>query len=104
MTDNASTTDNGLESGSGGVWVKDGKLYVKDPDDDNIILSVVPCEGVEVVINGVVATGGTIIREKDEIVLKPLTVEEPGSYNIKVAPDYLSVKLKLYRGQQPATK
>ena len=104
MTDNASTTDNGLESGSGGVWVKDGKLYVKDPDDDNVILSVAPCEGVEVVINGAVATGGTIIREKDEIVLKPLTVEEPGSYNINVAPDYLSVKLEIVPGKTTSYK
>ncbi|MDD4335077.1 MAG: FapA family protein, partial [Desulfotomaculaceae bacterium] len=98
MTENIGTANNNQVLGPGGVWVKGGKVYVKDLDADSGILTVTPCEGVELVINGEVATGRTIVREKDEIVLNPLVVEEPGSYGINVAPDCLSVKLEIILG------
>ncbi|MFX4261459.1 DUF342 domain-containing protein [Pelotomaculum propionicicum] len=98
MIENSSIENDSLDLGLGGVLVKDSKVIVKDPTADVGILAITPCEGVELVINGVAVTGRTAVREKDEIVLKPLTVEEPGSYKITVAPDCLSAKLEVSMG------
>jgi uncharacterized protein (DUF342 family) len=95
MKDNSSMENDSLDLGLGGVWVKDGKVFVKDPSADVSILAITPCEGVELVINGEAATGRTKVCEKDEIVLNPLAVEEPGSYKITVAPDCLSASLEV---------
>lgn len=98
MTQNSSIVDRSMESGLFGVWVKGGKVFVKDPPDDDVILAITPSRGVELVVNGNVVTGMAIVSEKDEIVLNPLTVEEPGSYKITTAPDCLSVKLEVKLG------
>lgn len=98
MIQNSSTVDKSTELTLGGVWVKDGKVFVKDQSDDDGILALNPCRGVELVVNGNVVTGMAIVSEKDEIVLNPLTIEEPGSYKITIAPDYLSVKLEVAFG------
>lgn len=95
MKDNSSMENDSLDLGLGGVWVKDGIVFVKDPSVDVGILAITPCEGVELVINGEAATGRTKVSEKDKIVLKPLTVEDPGSYKITVAPDCLSASLEV---------
>ncbi len=90
---------NVVENGFEGVWVKGGKVYVKNPvSDGGGVLTITPCSGVELFINGNLMTGRTIVNEKDEIVLKPSTVEEPGSYLLTVAPDGLSVSLQVKTG------
>ncbi len=88
-----------VENGFEGVWVKGGKVYVKNPvSDGGGVLTITPCVGVDLFINGNPVTGRTIVNEKDEIVLKPLATEEPGSYLLTVAPDGLSVLLQVEAG------
>lgn len=99
VSDNGAGTYNSLENGFEGVWVKDGRVFVKTPvSAEGGALTIAPCAGVDLFINGNQITGRTIVNEKDEIVLKPLTVEEPGSYLINVAPDGLSVSVQVQRG------
>lgn len=98
------TADNGaeiegVENGFEGVWVKGSKVYVKNPVSDGVrVLTITPCVGVDLSIDGNPITGRTIVKEKDEIVLKPLTAEEPGFYLLTVAPDGLSVSLQVETG------
>jgi uncharacterized protein (DUF342 family) len=98
MTEDISMDDGSLELGFGGIWVKDGKVIVKDPSADIDILALTPCEGADLIINGNAVKGRTIVSEKDEIVVNPLTVEEPGSYKITVDKDLLSAKLDVKVG------
>ncbi len=94
-----STEIKGVENGFEGVWVKGGKVYVKKPVSDvGCVLTITPCEGMELYINGNLITERTVVNEKDDIILKPLTVEEPGSYLLAVAPDGLSVSLQVKVG------
>ncbi|NLI12856.1 MAG: DUF342 domain-containing protein [Peptococcaceae bacterium] len=88
-----------MENGFAGVWVKGGKVYVKNPVSDGVsVLTITPCTGVDLYINGNQITGRTIVKEKDEIVLKPSVIEEPGSFQLVVAPDGLSVTLQVKTG------
>jgi uncharacterized protein (DUF342 family) len=98
MTEDISMDDGNLELGLGGIWVKDGKVIVKDPSADIGILAITPCEGAELIINGNIVTDRTKVSEKDEIVVNPLTVEEPGSFRITVDRDLLSAKLDVNVG------
>lgn len=94
--------NNGAENGFEGVWVKGGKVYVKKPvadADAEGVLTITPCAGVELYINGNLITGRTMVNEKDEIDLTPSIAEEPGSYLLTVAPDGLSVSLQVKVGK-----
>lgn len=95
MTQNSCIVDRSTESGLFGVWVKGGKVFVKDPPDEDVILAITPSRGVELVVNGNIVSSMAIVSEKDEIVVNPLTIEDPGSYKITTAPDGLSVKLEV---------
>lgn len=90
---------NSVEYGFEGVWVKNGKVFVKNPASESSgTLTITPCTGVDLLINGNLITSRTMVSEKDEIVLKPLTIEDPGSYQINVAPDGLSASLQVEVG------
>ncbi len=80
---------------SGKVWVKDGKVFVKDPAPDGEPPTITPCDGIDLQINGNTVTEKTKVYERDEIILIPQTTEKPGSYRIKFSKDRLSAELEM---------
>ena len=80
---------------SGKVWIKGGKIFVKNPVGAGRVPTVTPCPGVSLLINGNKVEGRTTVSESDEIVLKTDYKEEPGSYKVRIAPGGLSAVLEL---------
>ncbi len=87
-----------LKFKSGKVWLKGGKVFVKDPAPDGEPPTITPCGGVELQINGNAVTEKTKVYEKDEICLILQTTEKPGTYQIRVSKDRLSAKLDIKAG------
>lgn len=81
----------------GAAWVKDGKIYVRNPQNDAPPATLIPTEGVRLYVNGVEKHEPTPVREEDEIRIEPEVREEPGRIAVLVAPNkfkaYLDVRL-----------
>lgn len=76
------------------IWVKDGNLFVKDPYGNGNFPTVTPCDGIELLINGIRIEEKTTVAEKDIIELKTETIEEEqGMYKLTITPDGLSAAL-----------
>lgn len=94
----------------GRAWVKGGEVFVKNPRGGGRKATVTACEGVLLLVNGEKAEGTVEVGEEDRVEAKPLVVEEPGSYKIRIGPGGLSAisgsKIKyqnrLRAGRQPA--
>lgn len=84
---------------NGKVWIKDSRLFVQNPGVGGANPEVTPCEGVQLIINGVLAVEKTAVSEKDtiEIKIEPVVVL-PGSYKITVPADGLSAILSVETG------
>lgn len=78
--------DNGVKQ-PGSAWVKDGKVYVQNPQGDAPPATVTPGTGVRLFVNGTEKHGATPIREEDEIVIEPDFRQEPGKVTVMVAPN-----------------
>lgn len=87
-----------LQHGSGEVWVKGGKVFVKNPSGTGKVPTITPCQGIDLFVNGKKVEGKTAVSENDEIFIAPHSTEEPGSYKIRVAPGGLSATLELKAG------
>ncbi|HOV78478.1 MAG TPA: FapA family protein [Bacillota bacterium] len=85
--------ETGMESGK--VWIRDGRVFVRNPVGGGRAPTIKPCAEVDLFINGVKAEGKTSVSESDEIVLEPRCKEDPGFYRIKVAAGGLSAELEL---------
>lgn len=73
----------------GAAWVKDGKVYVRNPQGDAPPATITPEAGVRLYVNGAEKHGATPVREEDEIVVTPELREEPGRATVMVAPNKL---------------
>ncbi len=82
-----------------GIWVKNGTIHVKSTSSEGKVLAITPCDGVELVVNGAIVSKKTDVTEKDDIVLTPLSMDEPGSYQIITDSDRMSVNLELRAGK-----
>ncbi|MEW6447487.1 MAG: FapA family protein [Bacillota bacterium] len=71
----------------GSVWIKDGKIYVRNPRGDAPPAVVTPGPGIRLYVNGVEQHGATPVREEDKIVIEPELREEPGRVTVMVAPN-----------------
>ncbi|MCL2766803.1 MAG: FapA family protein [Peptococcaceae bacterium] len=84
---------------NGTVWIKDTRLFVKDPGDGGSHSRVTPCEGIELIINGTRVIEKTIVSEKDSIEIKiSQMVLFPGSFKITIPPDGLSAIMSVETG------
>ncbi|OPY58507.1 MAG: hypothetical protein A4E55_00856 [Pelotomaculum sp. PtaU1.Bin035] len=80
------------------MWVKEGKVFVKDPAEGGKFPTITPCPGLDLFINGNKVEGKTIVSEKDIIEIITITNEEPGIYKINVVPGGLLATLELKTG------
>lgn len=87
-----------FQHGSGEVWVKGGKVFVRNPFGTGKVPTITPCPGIDLLVNGVKILEKTAVREEDEIIIKSHSLEEPGSYKIRVAPGGLSAVLEFKVG------
>lgn len=87
-----------LQQGSGEVWVKDGKVFVRNPSGTGKAPTITPCSGVDLSVNGNEVLETTAVSEKDEIIIKPQSKEEPGTYSVNVAQGGLSAVLEVKVG------
>lgn len=92
------TLSGGTGENSGKVWIKDGKLFVKNPVSGGTFAAVTPCPEVSLLVNGKIVDGRTTVSESDELVLKPNNIEEPGFFKTRVAPGGLSAVLEIKAG------
>jgi len=81
------------------ISVKGGKVFVSKISGTGRYPAVTPCNGVDVYVNGIKIEKKTIINVSDEIILEPKCVEEPGNFEIKIAPGGLSAVLELKVGK-----
>ncbi|MDF9408032.1 FapA family protein [Pelotomaculum isophthalicicum JI] len=82
----------------GKVWVKDGKIFVKNPGENGNFPTITPCNGIELLINGIKIEEKTTVSEKDIIELKAVTSEEEekkGTYQVKLTSGGLSAVLEM---------
>lgn len=86
-----------ITESTGMAWVKDGKVYVRNPQGDAPPATITPGEGVLLTVNGEEKKGPTPVREEDVIVAKTIEKEEPGRIVVMVAPNkfkaFLDVRL-----------
>ncbi len=80
------------------ISVKGGKVSVSNLSGTGELPSVTPCDGVDVYVNGIKIEEKTTVNDSDEITLKPVCEEEPGSYKIRITPGGLSAVLELKAG------
>ncbi|MCL6635207.1 MAG: FapA family protein [Peptococcaceae bacterium] len=90
--------ENIVQHGSGEVWIAGGKVYVKNPSGTGKVPTITPGQGVDLLVNGNRIMERTAVREDDEILIVPHTVEEPGSFQIRVGPGGMSATLELKMG------
>jgi len=91
--------NNSEKNSPGEVWVKNGKVCVKDPAGGGNFPTITPCNGLELLINGVKVEEKTAVSEKDVIEIITETKEEDkGTYQVKVAPGGLSALLDIKTG------
>lgn len=88
---------NSEKNNLGKVWVKDGKVFVKNPDENGNFPTITPCNGIELLINGSKIEEKTTVSEKDNIELKAETIEEDekGTYQVKATSGGLSAVLEM---------
>lgn len=87
--------DTGDRPEPGKAWVKGGEVFVKNPKGGGRKATVTACEGVLLLVNGEKVEGTVEVGEEDRIEVKPLAVEEPGSYKIRIGPGGLSAVLEV---------
>jgi len=91
--------NNREKNSPGEVWVKEGKVFVKDPAGGGNFPTITPCSGLELLINGIKVEEKTTVSEKDIIeIITETREEEKGTYRIKVAPGGLSASLEIKTG------
>ncbi|RJX19790.1 MAG: DUF342 domain-containing protein [Ammonifex sp.] len=82
---------------TGLAWVKDGKIYVQDPEGKARLAVITRGEGVRLWVNGTEKFDPTPVRESDEITYETETKEEPGRVTVMIAPNkskaFLDVRL-----------
>lgn len=74
------------------AWVKDGKIFVRNPGDNGPPALISPGSGIRLVVNGEERRELTPVYEKDRVEAVPEVREEPGKITVLVAP----TKLKAY--------
>jgi len=83
----------------GTIWIKDGQLFVKDPEEGGNSPTVTPCAGVELLINNERVESKTALTEQDTVRLTPnVNVESVGGYNLYISDGGLSATLALEPG------
>lgn len=90
--------ENTLQHVSGQVWVKGGKVFVKNPSGTGSAPTITPCQGLDLLVNGKKTEERCAVREEDDIILKPCSTEETGNYQIKVNQDGLKAFLEIKAG------
>ncbi|MEW6182007.1 MAG: flagellar assembly protein A [Bacillota bacterium] len=89
--------DTVTEETIGMAWVKDNKVYVRNPQEEAPPATIAPGEGVRLTVNGEEKKGPTPVREQDVIVTETIDKEEPGRIAVMVAPNkfkaFLDVRL-----------
>lgn len=87
-----------FENSDGLVWIKNGKVFVKNEERDGMPPVISPCKEAELYINGVKCNHLSTVNEKDTIEIKPLNVTTDLQLDIEVSED----KLKCYLIYMPA--
>ncbi len=72
---------------TGLAWVKDGKIYIRDPQGEAHPAVIAKGEGVRLWVNGTERSNPTPVRESDEITYETETREEPGRVTVMIAPN-----------------
>lgn len=80
------------------VWIKDGKVFVKNKSSHGMPPVINPCTGVKLFINNIEYNHLTTVSEADSIELKPLDVKTGEKFEIELTED----KLKCYLIFTPA--
>ncbi|NLG89211.1 MAG: DUF342 domain-containing protein [Clostridiaceae bacterium] len=80
------------KNSDGLVWIKNGKVYVKNEERDGMPPLINPCKEVVLYINGVERNHLSTVNEKDTVEIKPLRVTTELQLDIEVSED----KLKCY--------
>ncbi|MCL6557805.1 MAG: FapA family protein, partial [Firmicutes bacterium] len=85
---------------TGLAWIKDGKIYVRNPKGAAPPAVITPGMGVRLWVNGEEKRIPTPVREDDEITVQTETLEEPGRVSVMIAPNklkaFLDVRLTRY--------
>jgi len=81
------------------AWVERGKLHVSHPEEGPYP-QVVPCQGIQLIVNGKACLTPTTIKKTDQVQLQTLTENRPGEIKIKVAKNEMAATLSL----KPAVK
>jgi len=76
------------------AFVKDGKLIVEH-DEDGPFPVVIPCSGVEFIVNGQVCTKPTPVYKQDQVSIVPKTEIKEGSWSVVISPDGLEAVLQV---------
>ena len=86
------------KNSDGLVWIKNGKVFVKNEERDGLPPFINPCKGVALYINGVECNHLSAVNEKDTIELKPLFTVSNLQLDVEISKD----KLKCYLIFTPA--
>ncbi|OPX88783.1 FapA family protein [Pelotomaculum sp. PtaB.Bin117] len=94
--ESATGQNNSEKNNLGKVWVKEGKIFVKNPGENGKLPTLTPCNGIELLINGTKIEEKTTVSEKDIIELKTETrEEEKGMYQLKISSSGLEAVLEM---------
>ncbi|WP_284036398.1 FapA family protein [Neobacillus sp. 114] len=82
---------------SGMAWIRNGQVYCQNGKSHFPALH--PCEGVEILLNGVVVKNEvTIITEDDTVELRTIQEEVKGRFSLEPSPDKMEVYVQVQPG------
>ena len=81
------------EPGGGAAWVKDGKIFVSDPEGQGRPATLTPTQGVELYVNGSLQAGQVPVLSTDRIEVKLIQRELTGFFHIEVTEDKMKANL-----------
>jgi hypothetical protein len=79
----------------GMAWVKEGKVYIRDPKDGISFATITPAPGAELYVNGVQQSERVQVSSSDEIEVKLLKQEFPGKYKLEFTKDKMEARLSV---------
>jgi len=79
----------------GAAWVREGRVFVRDPEPGGRPAVLIPAPEVQVLVNDREIAGPTEVRATERIEVIPRVREVPGRVTVQVAPDRLSATVEL---------
>lgn len=90
-----SLTDGNLKNAPGEAWVKNGKVFVKNPIGEGKPAIIIPHELTRVAVNGEMLSGSRYVNQYDEITVETVNHEIPGKVTFEIYPDGLSASINI---------